>query len=81
MRGRLLRRVMAFVQKAIARIHEPEKLEALLKDLGQKHYFYGAKPAYVDVSPFIFYHFFHCFIFKIVLYLIWDVGKKFNLIT
>jgi hypothetical protein len=46
----LLRRVMAFVQKAIARIHEPEKLEALLKDLGQKHYFYGAKPAYVDVS-------------------------------
>jgi hypothetical protein len=46
---------MAFVQKAIARIHEPEKLEALLKDLGQKHYFYGAKPAYVDVST----HFTH----------------------
>ncbi|XP_059474560.1 cytoglobin-2-like [Neocloeon triangulifer] len=42
-------RVMAFVQKAIARIHEPEKLEALLRDLGQKHYFYGAKPNYVDL--------------------------------
>ncbi|CAB3378948.1 Hypothetical predicted protein [Cloeon dipterum] len=42
-------RVMQSVQKAIARIHEPEKLEALLRDLGQKHYFYGAKPNYVDL--------------------------------
>lgn len=41
---------MAFVQKAIARINEPEKLDTLLKDLGRKHYSYGAKVKYVDVS-------------------------------
>ncbi|CAH0768824.1 unnamed protein product [Bemisia tabaci] len=42
-------RVMAFVQKAIARINEPEKLDTLLKDLGRKHYSYGAKVKYVDL--------------------------------
>jgi hypothetical protein len=41
---------MAFVQKAVARLHEPEKLETLLQDLGKKHYTYGAKQKYVDVS-------------------------------
>jgi hypothetical protein len=41
---------MAFVQKAVARLHEPEKLEALLQELGRKHIAYGAKPKYVDVS-------------------------------
>jgi hypothetical protein len=41
---------MAFVQKAVARLHEPEKLEALLQELGRKHFTYGAKPKYVDVS-------------------------------
>jgi hypothetical protein len=43
-------RVMAFVQKAVARLYEPEKLENLLQDLGKKHYTYGAKQKYVDVS-------------------------------
>jgi hypothetical protein len=43
-------RVMAFVQKAVARLHEPEKLETLLQELGKKHYAYGAKQKYVDVS-------------------------------
>jgi hypothetical protein len=41
---------MAFVQKAVARLHEPEKLETLLQELGKKHYTYGAKQKYVDVS-------------------------------
>lgn len=45
-----IRRVMAFVQKAVARLYEPEKLEALLRELGKKHYGYGAKQNYVDVS-------------------------------
>ena len=43
-------RVMAFVQKAVARLYEPEKLETLLQDLGKKHVGYGAKQKYVDVS-------------------------------
>ncbi|GFG36275.1 hypothetical protein Cfor_00807, partial [Coptotermes formosanus] len=41
-------RVMAFVQKAVARLYEPEKLETLLQELGKKHYSYGAKQKYVD---------------------------------
>lgn len=41
---------MAFVQKAVARLYEPDKLDALLRDLGKKHYGYGAKQNYVDVS-------------------------------
>ncbi|KAK7575734.1 hypothetical protein V9T40_012020 [Parthenolecanium corni] len=40
---------MAFVQKAVARLHEPDKLDALLRDLGKKHYGYGAKQNYVDL--------------------------------
>ncbi|XP_025425683.1 neuroglobin-1-like isoform X1 [Sipha flava] len=42
-------RVMAFVQKAVARLYEPDKLETLLRDLGKKHYHYGAKQKYVDL--------------------------------
>uniref|UniRef100_A0A1B6EFS4 Globin domain-containing protein n=1 Tax=Clastoptera arizonana TaxID=38151 RepID=A0A1B6EFS4_9HEMI len=42
-------RVMAFVQKAVARLEEPEKLEALLRELGKKHYSYGAKAKYIDL--------------------------------
>ncbi|XP_075225764.1 globin CTT-Y-like [Lycorma delicatula] len=42
-------RVMAFVQKAVARLDEPEKLDTLLKELGKKHYTYGAKHKYVDL--------------------------------
>ncbi|XP_067009497.1 neuroglobin-like [Anabrus simplex] len=42
-------RVMAFVQKAVARLHEPEKLQTLLQELGKKHHHYGAKEQYVDL--------------------------------
>lgn len=42
-------RVMNFVEKAIARLHEPEKLESLLQDLGRKHVSYGAKQKYVEL--------------------------------
>ncbi|XP_067009721.1 neuroglobin [Anabrus simplex] len=42
-------RVMAFVQKAVARLHEPEKLQNLLQELGKKHHHYGAKQQYVDL--------------------------------
>lgn len=41
---------MAFVQKAVARLNEPEKLQTLVRDLGRKHVGYGAKRRYVDVS-------------------------------
>lgn len=42
-------RVMAFVQKAVARLHEPEKLDALIRELGKKHFSYGAKQNYIDL--------------------------------
>lgn len=41
---------MAFVQKAVARLEEPDKLDTLLRELGKKHYSYGAKAKYIDVS-------------------------------
>lgn len=41
-------RVMAFVQKAVARLYEPEKLDILLRELGKKHYSYGAKQEHID---------------------------------
>ncbi|RZF45271.1 hypothetical protein LSTR_LSTR011099, partial [Laodelphax striatellus] len=41
-------RVMAFVQKAVARLDEPEKLDSLLRELGRKHFTYGAKHKYID---------------------------------
>lgn len=41
---------MAFVQKAVARLHEQDKLQNLLEELGRKHVTYGAKKDYVDVS-------------------------------
>ncbi|KAG8238363.1 hypothetical protein J437_LFUL018322 [Ladona fulva] len=45
-------RVMAFVQKAVARLYEPEKLDLLLRELGKKHYSYGAKQQYIDyIAP------------------------------
>lgn len=53
-------RVMAFVQKAVARLYEPDKLETLLRDLGKKHYHYGAKQKYVDVSIIIDLSRIHC---------------------
>ncbi|RZF42886.1 hypothetical protein LSTR_LSTR013173 [Laodelphax striatellus] len=42
-------RVMAFVQKAVARLDEPEKLDTLLRELGRKHFTYGAKHKYIDL--------------------------------
>ncbi|KAG8179386.1 hypothetical protein JTE90_003642 [Oedothorax gibbosus] len=42
-------RVMGFVQKIVARLHEPEKTEALLRELGRSHVMYGAKEEYVDL--------------------------------
>ncbi|XP_039283623.1 cytoglobin-2 [Nilaparvata lugens] len=42
-------RVMAFVQKAVARLDEPEKLDSLLRELGKKHFTYGAKHKYIDL--------------------------------
>ena len=43
-------RVMAFVQKAAARLDEKEKLDKLLLDLGKNHFYYGAPKKYIDVS-------------------------------
>ena len=44
---------MAFVQKAVARLDEKEKLDALLEELGKAHFYYGAPKKYIDVSPFL----------------------------
>ena len=43
-------RVMATVEKAVARLDEPDKLIKILHDLGRRHFTYNAKPEYVDVS-------------------------------
>ncbi|XP_046389351.1 cytoglobin-2-like, partial [Ischnura elegans] len=42
-------RVMGFVQKTVARLHEPEKLDVLLRELGKKHHGYSAKQEYIDL--------------------------------
>ncbi|KAL2082633.1 hypothetical protein ACEWY4_022451 [Coilia grayii] len=39
-------RVMSFIEKSVARLHEPERLEKLAFDLGRKHYNYNAIPKY-----------------------------------
>lgn len=39
-------RVMSFIEKSVARLHEPERLEKLAFDLGRKHYTYNAIPKY-----------------------------------
>ena len=44
-------RVMSFVEKSVARLHEPEVLEKLAFDLGRKHYGYKAIPKYFIVRP------------------------------
>ncbi|OXA57113.1 cytoglobin-2 [Folsomia candida] len=45
-------RVMAFVQKAVARLDEKEKLDKLLEELGKAHFYYGAPKKYIDhVGP------------------------------
>ena len=43
-------RVMGTVEKALARIEEPEKLVEILHALGRRHSTYNAKAEYVDVS-------------------------------
>jgi ribosome assembly protein YihI (activator of Der GTPase) len=40
---------MAFVQKAVARLDEKEKLDKLLEELGKNHFYYGAPKKYIDV--------------------------------
>ncbi|XP_076127910.1 cytoglobin-2-like [Alosa pseudoharengus] len=39
-------RVMSFIEKSVARLDEPERLEMLAFDLGRKHYNYRAIPKY-----------------------------------
>lgn len=41
---------MGTVEKCLARIDEPEKLDVLLHELGAKHLLYNAKVDYIDVS-------------------------------
>ena len=43
-------RVMGTVEKCLARIDEPKKLEQVLSDLGSRHVMYNAKVDYIDVS-------------------------------
>ena len=43
-------RVMGTVEKCLARINEPKKLQAMLHDLGSRHVMYSAKVDYIDVS-------------------------------
>lgn len=42
-------RVMGTVEKCLARIDEPDKLETLLHDLGAKHLLYNARIDYIDL--------------------------------
>ena len=41
---------MGLLQKVISRLDSPDKLVAILDDIGKAHYHYGAVPEYVDVS-------------------------------
>ena len=43
-------KVMGTVEKCLARIDEPDKMESLLHDLGAKHLLYNARVDYIDVS-------------------------------
>ena len=43
-------RVMGSVEKCLARIHEPLKLEEMLYELGTRHVQYNAKVDYIDVG-------------------------------
>lgn len=43
-------RVMGTIEKCIARLDKPEKLETLMSDLGQKHIIFDTKIQYFDVS-------------------------------
>lgn len=41
---------MGAVQRAVFRLHEPQKLDKFLRDLGHRHNKNGAKLEYIDVS-------------------------------
>ncbi|RWS01120.1 neuroglobin-like protein, partial [Dinothrombium tinctorium] len=40
-------RVMGYIQKVVARLHDPQKCEQLLAELGKRHVSYGAKVEYI----------------------------------
>ncbi|KAK6182322.1 hypothetical protein SNE40_010033 [Patella caerulea] len=42
-------RVMGTVEKCLARINEPKKLEEMLHELGARHVMYNAKVDYIDL--------------------------------
>ncbi|XP_023222293.1 non-symbiotic hemoglobin 1-like [Centruroides sculpturatus] len=49
-------RVMSFVQKVVARLEQPRKLEMLLGELGKSHLNYGAKAEYIEkIGPQFIY--------------------------
>ncbi|KAK5618037.1 hypothetical protein CRENBAI_023197 [Crenichthys baileyi] len=41
-------RVMSFIEKSVARLDQPERLEALAVELGKSHYHYNAAPKYYN---------------------------------
>ncbi|KAF7202016.1 x globin [Nothobranchius furzeri] len=41
-------RVMSFIEKSVARLDQPERLEALAVELGKSHYHYNAPPKYYN---------------------------------
>uniref|UniRef100_A0AAY4C8A6 Globin domain-containing protein n=1 Tax=Denticeps clupeoides TaxID=299321 RepID=A0AAY4C8A6_9TELE len=43
-------RVMSFIEKSVARLNQPERLEQLAFDLGRKHYHYKSIPKYYMVG-------------------------------
>lgn len=43
-------RVMGTVEKCLARLDDPQKLEEMLHELGQKHVMFNTKVDYIDVS-------------------------------
>ncbi|OQV11738.1 hypothetical protein BV898_13936 [Hypsibius exemplaris] len=42
-------RVMGFIEKCISRIHTPERLDAIIRQLGRHHFKYGAPPGYIPL--------------------------------
>ena len=45
-------RVVGFVEKCVARLHRPDKLDAILRNLGEKHLQWKVPPGYLDVRLF-----------------------------
>ncbi|KAK4309881.1 hypothetical protein Pmani_018516, partial [Petrolisthes manimaculis] len=42
-------RVMGFVEKAVRRLDQPDKLERLIRECGRNHCYYGAHPHQVQL--------------------------------